>query len=79
MKETSPIKTGPSTEQGSDNYSPMPFMSSSAKKAAMLVPKLDFKKVFEQQKLINEYEENLKAEEEKKKKEASLAKQMKNL
>ena len=51
----------------------MKFMSSSAKKAAMLVPKLDFKKVFEQQKLINEYEENLKAEEDKKKKEASVA------
>ena len=41
----------------------MPYMSSSAKKAAMFVPKLDFKKVFEQQKLIQEYEDNQKAEE----------------
>ena len=52
----------------------MPFMSSSAKKAAMFVPKLNFQKVFEQQKLIQEYEEKQKAEEEAKKKEQETEK-----
>ena len=68
MAQASPLKSGPSTAKNSENHSPPPYIPTSAEKAAMLVPKLNFTKVFEQQKLIQEHEAKQKAEEEAKKK-----------
>ena len=71
MANQSPLKSGPSTVKGASVYeSPnkangSPQLTSSMKK--IIVPPLNFEKVFEQQRLIMEQEERRKREDEKKK------------
>ena len=65
MVNQSPLKSGPSTMNGSAYESPMRVPGTSSTSKKVVVPRLNFEKVFEQQRLILEHEERRRKEEEK--------------